>query len=572
MPHMEGIFINGEKAKFHPEDILDTDASQYTEEIGESVTAYLTEHLTNPSNPPIDTSLSIAGAAADAKETGDKISELKEDLNKVTEKSINVMPIAEKTTTVNGVTFTYEDGVLTASGTATGSGGRTTPLTETFELPAGTYTFSRDNYALPVFIMSGTSAVLYLTGTTTTMTVTLDSPTTCYLGANVVSGESYSVSVELQIEENTVATDFVFPSEITAFDKVARNDIEKIGMPYQEVDLSWETGKALIYNNGWTDNTGYSYADIELIQGQSIDVTMTTSTVVFPLSVWSEDGSSLIKPCVPLPNDSAKRHYVYSCGAHRERVRINCQTSYRSGVVAKLYNPNNLVNISNILTGERDNNCFDVLSTNVICIGDSLTQGSYTGADLHTDQSYPAFLQKLMGNTVTNAGRAGWSTLEWWNGDSSQQKGFPYYNYSDFDTAVICLGTNGGLTDTIDTDAPTGTDYINYANTNTGAYCKIIEGLKAQNANINIILCNIWSASGTGANTTNEVINKIASKYGLPVVDLRAEFRSEFSVYNAVSGNIHLGRIGYAMMANLIRNAINNNVLERPTNYNYIPS
>ena len=74
MPHMEGIFINGEKAKFHPEDILDTDASQYTEEIGESVTAYLTEHLTNP---PIDTSLSIAGAAADAKETGDEISQLK---------------------------------------------------------------------------------------------------------------------------------------------------------------------------------------------------------------------------------------------------------------------------------------------------------------------------------------------------------------------------------------------------------------------------------------------------------------------------------------------------------------
>ena len=47
MPHMEGIFINGDKAKFHPEDILDTDVSQYTEEIGESVTAYLNEHLTD---------------------------------------------------------------------------------------------------------------------------------------------------------------------------------------------------------------------------------------------------------------------------------------------------------------------------------------------------------------------------------------------------------------------------------------------------------------------------------------------------------------------------------------------
>lgn len=83
MPHMEGIFINGEKAKFHPEDILDTDASQYTEEIGESVTAYLTEHITNPSNPPIDTSLSIAGAAADAKKTGDEISQLKSEFTDI---------------------------------------------------------------------------------------------------------------------------------------------------------------------------------------------------------------------------------------------------------------------------------------------------------------------------------------------------------------------------------------------------------------------------------------------------------------------------------------------------------
>lgn len=88
MPHMEGIFINGEKAKFHPEDILDTDASQYTEEIGESVTAFLTEHITNPSNPPIDTSLSIAGAAADAKKTGDEISQLKSELIVINDSTI----------------------------------------------------------------------------------------------------------------------------------------------------------------------------------------------------------------------------------------------------------------------------------------------------------------------------------------------------------------------------------------------------------------------------------------------------------------------------------------------------
>lgn len=48
-----------------------------------AVTDYLDEHLTNPTNPPIDTSLSISGAAADAKKTGDELSDLKEGLNSI---------------------------------------------------------------------------------------------------------------------------------------------------------------------------------------------------------------------------------------------------------------------------------------------------------------------------------------------------------------------------------------------------------------------------------------------------------------------------------------------------------
>lgn len=50
------------------------------EAIATAVSAYLDEHLTNPTNPPVDTSLAIAGAAADAKKTGDEIGTLKEGL------------------------------------------------------------------------------------------------------------------------------------------------------------------------------------------------------------------------------------------------------------------------------------------------------------------------------------------------------------------------------------------------------------------------------------------------------------------------------------------------------------
>ena len=58
--------------------IEDGGGSVSPEDIATSVSAYLDEHLTNPTNPPIDTSLSIAGAAADAKKTGDEIGDLKE--------------------------------------------------------------------------------------------------------------------------------------------------------------------------------------------------------------------------------------------------------------------------------------------------------------------------------------------------------------------------------------------------------------------------------------------------------------------------------------------------------------
>ena len=55
------------------------------EDIATAVAAYLDEHLTNPTSPPVDTSLAIAGAAADAKKTGDEISELKSGLGDLKE-------------------------------------------------------------------------------------------------------------------------------------------------------------------------------------------------------------------------------------------------------------------------------------------------------------------------------------------------------------------------------------------------------------------------------------------------------------------------------------------------------
>lgn len=76
---MYGIYIDGQKATFHPEDILTGDASAYTEEIGTAVNAWMEENVTG-GEQVTDTTLTLSGVPADAKVTGDEIGALKEDL------------------------------------------------------------------------------------------------------------------------------------------------------------------------------------------------------------------------------------------------------------------------------------------------------------------------------------------------------------------------------------------------------------------------------------------------------------------------------------------------------------
>ena len=79
---MDGIFVDGIKQYFKPEDILEGDASAYTQKIAESVNAWMEENVTG-GEQVTDTTLSLAGVPADAKKTGDEISSLKEDLSAI---------------------------------------------------------------------------------------------------------------------------------------------------------------------------------------------------------------------------------------------------------------------------------------------------------------------------------------------------------------------------------------------------------------------------------------------------------------------------------------------------------
>lgn len=154
-----------------------------------------------------------------------------------------------------------------------------------------------------------------------------------------------------------------------------------------------------------------------------------------------------------------------------------------------------------------------------ICIGDSVTAGYINDAPRFSmatvvKLSYPTQLAKMSGWTIDNAGVPAYSANQWWTNKAGT------YDYSQYNLAIVELGYNGLLTDTLDEDVTPFDSFENYAETNTGCYCKIIEKMKTDNPNILIVLL-ISSNDSVFDETTASVVQKIGAKYDLPVIDLR---------------------------------------------------
>ena len=189
----------------------------------------------------------------------------------------------------------------------------------------------------------------------------------------------------------------------------------------------------------------------------------------------------------------------------------------------------------------------------VLCIGDSLTAGSSYRANGswigNIKQCYPYFLSRFLRCDVVNGGDGGESVKSWYS------KNFGQYDYTTFNTIIIFLGTNGGLTDTLETDVDPYESYEDYADTNTGTYCKMVEEIKAANPNCQIIMVNIFSVA-EGSSDTKTVLRKIAEKYALPIVETLELATATSPQYHGAPGNVHLSKMGYCYLAHKILSVI----------------
>ena len=191
------------------------------------------------------------------------------------------------------------------------------------------------------------------------------------------------------------------------------------------------------------------------------------------------------------------------------------------------------------------------LFDNVLCIGDSLTVGYDGSGDTPLTKNYPHFIEKLMVAETGMKAHGGWSAKEVWDDDISTA-----IDLDSYDCAIIFLGTNGGLTNTVDTDCKQ--DYTQNTDNNTGCYGKIIGKIKADAPN-----CRIFCVAGVNdyirrATTMNPAVRALASFYNVGLIDIEncimsdngASGSMERYLYRPVDG-IHYNALGYMTMANL---------------------
>ena len=258
--------------------------------------------------------------------------------------------------------------------------------------------------------------------------------------------------------------------------------------------------------------------------------------------------------------------YTNPCGYYTETVINPSNAHYYR--VSKMNDKKGIIEIVNskydILTRienlEETNN-----PLNVLCIGDSLTEGDYGSEPAGTkdvrEKNYPYFMNKVTGWNVTNKGKCGLNSKQYWNGFIKW--GIDFNN--NYDVVIIMLGTNGGMTDTIEIDT-NGNSYEDYADNGTGSYCKIIEYvMEKTKGKAQIFLCTCPYVDNdkrptyvNAVNNANIVIPKIAEKYNLPLIDVSKKLglnKLNSNIYQPIDG-LHFGEFGYERLGTFITNNI----------------
>lgn len=324
--------------------------------------------------------------------------------------------------------------------------------------------------------------------------------------------------------------------------------------------IALSTGYINATNNQYTQSDNFNVSDsINLYKGQTVKLTAKGYNTIIGMINLYDDDNDTYKTIVPSA-DGAERVYTYTA---TEDCIVRFSYAISSPASATITtNETGFIRINNIEKAISDLQGGDnypieypIMFTNVICIGDSLTYG-HDGQKILTE-NYPFYFSKLAGVTISNKGLSSRTAKQWWD-----EVGNSFEHFADYDCAIIYLGTNGGLTDTVSTDC--NSDYTKNADTNTGCYGKIIGKIKADAPN-----CKIFCVAGVTEyikrrTTMNPAVRALAKFYDVGLIDIEnciladngsptTEQRYRYRPYDG----IHYNKLGYFTFASMIYDYMN---------------
>lgn len=320
------------------------------------------------------------------------------------------------------------------------------------------------------------------------------------------------------------------------------------------------TGYINATNNQYTPSDNFNVSDsINLYKGQTVNLTAKGYNTVIGMINLYDDDNDTYKTVVP-STDGTERVYTYTA---TEDCIVRFSYAINSPASATITTDETgfirINNIENAISGLQDGYNYPIeypmMFTNVICIGDSLTYG-HDGQKILTE-NYPFYFSKLADVTISNKGLSARTAKKWWD-----ELGNSFGHFADYDCAIIYLGTNGGLTDTVSTDC--NSDYTKNADTNTGCYGKIIGKIKADAPD-----CKIFCVAGVNeyirrSITMNPAVRALAEFYDVGLIDIEncmmadngastTERRYRYRPYDG----IHYNKLGYFTFASMIYDYMN---------------
>lgn len=403
---------------------------------------------------------------------------------------------------------------------------------------------------------------------------------------NYISGVSYSSGVtgyELDIPQNAEYIRFTviknnesvfrviipFPAEITMENKNRLNELE----PYQynEYSVPMASGGYIYTVDGSVQpfwKAMYSdYIDADLVQKVYTSLSEDQAIVFYDknknyISGIDENylNTSGEMKWYDLTNKPTGTKYIrISCAYHKDEDIVKAITVYSlSAFYGTDENKNRLDELENKIKG-LENTGFNPVNMydKTIHIGDSLTYSVvYTDSNNNRQafNPYPEVFAKLCDVEQETYAFGGATTKTWWN----RYKESAFISHGLY---IVFLGTNEGLTDTIDSDC-SGEDLTQYADTLTGYYGRILQSIKNNGDKAVLIKPYTVGSSATTKAITNSVIDKFAVRYDFPAIDIDCAERTDeyLHFYDDKSGKntLHFNDLGYVWEATKIKKQICN--------------